>query len=144
MVTINVRNASLREVLDVIEKQTTYRFAYRDVVIDRQTNITVVKEKASVTAVLDVALNGRGMEYAIVSPQSIVITNIQEQVPQQIGTYRRVTGIVTDQNGDPIIGANVTVKGDRSRGTITDVEGQFSLSVPLKSILEDTSLLCKR
>ncbi len=40
----------------------------------------------------------------------------------------KVTGVVKDTNGDPVIGANVIVVGD-AQGTITDLDGNFSLNV---------------
>ena len=42
---------------------------------------------------------------------------------------RRVTGLIVDQSGEPIIGASVKVQ-DSSKGVITDFEGKFSLEVP--------------
>lgn len=39
-------------------------------------------------------------------------------------------GIVVDSNGEPVIGASVVLKGNNSIGTITDIDGNFSLSVP--------------
>jgi TonB-linked SusC/RagA family outer membrane protein len=53
------------------------------------------------------------------------------QTPQQ---GRNVTGVVTDATGEPIIGANVVVKGT-TNGTITDIDGQFVLSVPDNAVL---------
>ena len=47
-VTINLKNASLKQVLNVIEKQTTFRFSYRDVMIDNRKDITISKKNASV------------------------------------------------------------------------------------------------
>ena len=52
LVTINVKNASLDEVFKVIEKQTTYRFSYRNVVIDGKKDISISQTNASVPAVL--------------------------------------------------------------------------------------------
>ena len=46
-----------------------------------------------------------------------------------------VTGVVTDQNGEPVIGANVVVKGNTQTGTITDFDGNFTLNVPANSTL---------
>ena len=48
----------------------------------------------------------------------------------------KVTGIVKDTNGEPIIGANVTVKG-QSIGTITDIDGRFVLDAPKDAVLLD-------
>lgn len=61
--------------------------------------------------------------------ENLDISSVTQQSKQ------RVTGTVTDVLGEAIIGANVSEKGNPSNGTITDVEGKFSLSVPNKSVL---------
>lgn len=45
-------------------------------------------------------------------------------------TMRTVTGTITEKNGQPVIGANVTLKGSKV-GTITDFNGVYSLKVPI-------------
>lgn len=50
----------------------------------------------------------------------------------QAQSIRNVTGIVKDGSGEPVIGVNVTVKGDATLGTITNVDGKYSLKVPAK------------
>ena len=42
----------------------------------------------------------------------------------------KVTGVVKDSSGEPIIGASVTVKGAQGLGTVTDIDGNFTLSLP--------------
>lgn len=42
---------------------------------------------------------------------------------------REVSGLVNDTNGEPLIGVNVTVKGNSATGTITDIDGKFQLKV---------------
>ncbi|GHT53339.1 SusC/RagA family TonB-linked outer membrane protein [Bacteroidia bacterium] len=46
---------------------------------------------------------------------------------------RAIQGKVVDEGGEPVIGASVTVKGNASVGTVTDLEGQFKLSVPAEA-----------
>ncbi|RRD92938.1 hypothetical protein EII33_02325 [Bacteroides heparinolyticus] len=60
-----------------------------------------------------------------------------ESVPSSHSTQqaKKITGKVVDATGEPVIGANVVVKGSTSNGTITDVNGGFTLSVPPKSSL---------
>lgn len=48
---------------------------------------------------------------------------------------RRVTGIVKDENGDPVIGASVVETGT-TNGIMTDVDGRFELSVPSNASLQ--------
>lgn len=65
--------------------------------------------------------------------------NTQNETPhhhaiESITQVKTVTGVVTDQYG-PVIGANVHVKGSTT-GTITDIDGKFSIEVPVNSVLE--------
>lgn len=47
-----------------------------------------------------------------------------------------VTGTVKDVAGEPVIGANILVKGTTNNGTITDIDGNFSLEAPTRGVLE--------
>lgn len=134
-VTINVKNASLKEVFSSIEKQTTYRFSYRNDQIDNRQDISVSKVNASVPAVLDEALRGRNLEYTVISPKSIVISakaNPSSQGRKPV--TRAVSGVIRDMKGEPIIGASVFEKGTQN-GTITDADGRFALDVSDNSLL---------
>ena len=55
--------------------------------------------------------------------------SVKHQGAQQVGNQRRVKGVIKDGNGEPIIGATVRVKGHESNGTISDLDGNFSLEV---------------
>lgn len=73
----NVKNVSLKEIFNIIENQTPYRFSYRSVVLDADRNISISAENISVTTVLNQALKDRNLEYSIVSPKTIVISDKQ-------------------------------------------------------------------
>jgi len=75
LITIRMTNVSLKEVFGAIEKQTTYRFSYRDVVIDNRKDISISYENVPVSVVLNDVLKGRNLEYSIVSDRSIVISD---------------------------------------------------------------------
>lgn len=135
LVTINIKDASLSEVFKVIEKQTTYRFSYRDVVIGSEKNISISESNASVPFILDRLLKDRNLEYDIVSPKSIVISDKHPNAPAKQGA-RRITGVVKDVNGEPVIGANIVIKGT-TNGVISDIDGKFFFNdVQLGSVLE--------
>lgn len=57
---------------------------------------------------------------------------VSEEAEQE---NRRIEGTVTDENGETVIGATVMVKGNPENGTVTDIDGKFSLEIPPKSIL---------
>lgn len=65
------------------------------------------------------------------SPQSVMAVP-SVQIVQQSG---KVQGTVVDSNGEPIIGATVKVGGQKG-GTVTDLEGNFSLNAAPGSTLE--------
>lgn len=141
-VTIQVQNASLREVFDAIEKQSTYRFAYQNELLDNRKDITMSKENVNVTVVLDIALKGRELTYKIMSPKSIVITKKAQRSENQ--PVKNVSGTVMDVSGEPVIGASVAVKGT-TNGTITDVDGNFIISnVPADAIIDVSYIGYKR
>ncbi|VFB13157.1 Outer membrane receptor proteins, mostly Fe transport [Bacteroides heparinolyticus] len=134
-VTINVKNASLKQVFSSIEKQTTYRFSYRNEQIDNRHDINVSKVNASVSVVLDEALSGRNLEYTIVSSKSIVISTKVSQTPQKLKlATRTVSGVIKDIKGDPVIGASVFEKGTQN-GTVTDIDGRFLLNISDNNLL---------
>lgn len=127
-VTVKVRNASLKDVFKQIEKQTTYRFSYRDVVVDDRNDITMSKDNASVSSVLDIVFKERDLDYKIVSSRMIAISRKKSEVVST-GKMKKISGVVKDSNGEPIIGANIKVEGT-TMGTVTDLNGNFTLNVP--------------
>ena len=65
----------------------------------------------------------------------LLIGNVSDRIWGQQNTIQ-ISGIVNDESGDPLPGANVAVKGQAKHGTITDMDGKFTMkSIPVKSIL---------
>jgi ABC-type microcin C transport system permease subunit YejE len=111
-ITANFKNATLKQVFNSIEKQTSYRFSYRNAVIDNRRDITISMSHASVVSVLNEALRNRNLEYVIISSRSIVISDKQKSMIDQrhTGVNQKVSGVVKDASGEPIIGASVIEK----------------------------------
>lgn len=130
-VNINLTNARLSAVLNEIESQTDYLFIYNNEV---NTNIpaSVNATDEAVSKVLDRVLKGTGIRYTLEGSHIILSAKEGREVAQQA---KAVKGVVLDANGEPIIGANVRVKGTTT-GTITDVDGNFSLDADPKSVIE--------
>jgi len=128
-VTIHLQNSTLKDVFSEIEKQTTYRLSYRNVVIDNRNDINVSKESETVEAVLDEVFSNRNLKYSIVSPVSIVIAEKTQPASVESKTKRKVTGVIKDNTGEPIIGATVLETGTMN-GTTTDFDGNFNIDVP--------------
>ena len=79
-------------------------------------------------------MQGQQVTYEI-QGKNVVVRKIASQ-SNAVKQERKVSGTVKDANGEPIIGANVTVKGDSSIGTITDIDGRFTLDVPAGAVLQ--------
>lgn len=123
-VTVELKNTTLKQVFKSIEGQTTYRFSYRNTLVDDKSDITISKRQVDVSVVLNEALKRRNLTYTIVSSKSIVISDKSEQ--SSPAKTKSVSGIVKSSNGESIIGANVTVEGT-TIGCITDIDGNFIL-----------------
>lgn len=128
--TVEVKNASLEEVFSAIEKQTPYRFAYRNTLVENQPPVSVSLRNAEVTTILNAVLKGTSLDYSIVSDQSIVINSKKQTPAAESGVVR---GTVTDAEGLPVIGALVKVAGGQS--TATDAQGQFSVQAAPGSMI---------
>lgn len=134
-VTIELKNSTLEELFSVIEEQTTYRFAYRNVVLDNAEDVTVSVSNASVTDVLDAVLKDKNLDYNIVSEKSIVIFDKRPDSAADSSETIIVKGSVYDETQTPVIGANIVVEGSNV-ATVSDVEGNFSINAPANGKLE--------
>ena len=132
-VSIRMNNVKLDKILNEIENQTDYLFIYNNQVdINKNTPVKVKNE--AVAQVLDKILSGTGINYELEGTHIILTTEaIKDLHAQQ--QAKTVTGTVTDVSGEPIIGANIRIKGTTT-GTITDIDGNFSIEAEPQSVIE--------
>lgn len=130
----DVSGKRLAEVLDIIEQQTDYSFIYDARVINLSTFVRSNLQGNSLFDLLNLLFKDTDIAYTIVNKQ--IVLNRREYVMQiQKNIPRRVEGTVVDKDGEPVIGANILIKGT-SRGTVTDIDGRFVLHVPSKATLQ--------
>ena len=132
-VSIRMNNVKLDKILNEIENQTDYLFIYNNQVdINKITSVKVKNE--AVAQVLDKILSGTGINYELEGTHIILTTEaIKDLHAQQ--QAKTVTGTVTDVSGEPIIGANIRIKGTTT-GTITDIDGNFGIEAEPQSVIE--------
>lgn len=123
--TVKVTNSPISKVLELIEKQTDYRFSYRNVVLGNQQKVTVDMQDVAVPQILDKVFAGKNLGYNIVSNKSIVIFEKTAKGSQKVASV--IKGKVIDGNGEPLMGASVMVDGTNN-GVVTDLDGRFSFS----------------
>lgn len=131
-VTINVTQRQTKDVIKQIEEQSNYLFVYntKKVKLDKTVSVNVTNQP--VNEVLDKIFSGTNIEYVIQGK------NILLQIKAAGSTQdRKITGTVVDESGMAIIGANILVKGTMN-GTVTDIDGNFSLNVNDDDVLNIT------
>jgi len=138
-VTLDVSNGTLESVLRAIEKQTDYRFFYSKETVNVKVNVSIKARNEAVTAVLDKLLPSHGINY-VINDKRIALKNASTQSHpsnQKVskGNKIAVFGTVSDINGEPLIGASITVEGEQ-RGVTTDVYGKYSIEVSQGSRLQ--------
>jgi TonB-linked SusC/RagA family outer membrane protein len=132
-VSFRKNNTTLEEVFRVIKIQTGYNVVWSNRRLDGAEPVDVNFRKATVDKVMDEVLKGRAVAYEIIdnaivirSAESPYATMFQKVI--SVFTAIDVKGRVLDENGLPLIGAVVKVKGgDRSASTSTNVKGEFLL-----------------
>ena len=135
---INIVHSNLKvsELLSQIESQTDYLFVYNKKSVDTGRIVAVNVGNKPVSEVLDEVFKGTGIKY-VMEGHNIVLTKNTEDIASVQQNSISIKGIVTDMNGEPIIGANILEKGT-TNGTITDLDGNFTLSVPADAVLAIT------
>lgn len=127
-VSIVAKNISTQDLMLEIEKQTDYLFVYNANEVNLNRKVTIQATNQTVAEVLNKAFDQTDVIYAMEGSNIMLIK--KETRNKTLSTQqkaRTINGIITDEKGEAIIGANVSVKGT-TNGTITDVDGNFSLA----------------
>lgn len=137
-VSMQINNKTVTEVFAEIKAQTNYSFWYdlKDVDINKKVTINVQDE--TVRNVLTKVLQDQNLSFELIGNHIVIAregsfdSNLRKMAISQQG--KRVSGRIKDEQGEPIIGANISVKGSAT-GSISDIDGQFSLEVPDNAVL---------
>ena len=133
-ISLSMQNKSTREVIREIEKVSDYRFFYNDNLSGLNTKISVSAQGENIRDVLEQIKSQVQITYIIKENNQIVLSAPGYVSSSTQQNTRKITGIIKDQSGEPVIGANIVEKGT-TNGTITDIDGQYSLEVGSNSIL---------
>lgn len=131
-IAISMSNVSVEQVLNKIEETSDYVFLYNDEMIQKSRIVSVRSKSGKITDILDDIFKGTDISYTVIDKQIILSkSNKVNQTAKAI----QIKGTVKDALGEPLIGVSVLVKGT-SNGTVTDLDGRFSLNVSVGDILE--------
>jgi len=123
---LDIKDQSIRDVLKTIENESLFRFFYNADFTDLDKKLTFSASDQSIDGLLSVVLDNTAVSYKVLDNNFIVIT------PKDLLQQNVVAGTVKDQDGEPLPGVNVVVTGTMV-GTMTDINGRYSINVPAGS-----------
>lgn len=132
-VTISKKDSKIRQILPELEKMTGYSFFFNSNLSDLNKLTTIELKGVSLRGALDKLFERTAIAYQINGKQ-VVLSEKEVQKKEQAQGPQLIKGSVTDSKGDPIIGASIVQKGTQN-GTITDIDGNFSLQISKGSTL---------
>jgi len=132
-VEVNRSQLTYEQLFDLIEQQTGLRTFSSSNEINLDDKITVKGQAYELDELLKEVVGEAGLAYDLIDDYIVVRPlNAKEKSDLQESKLQQekitVSGVVTDESGQPIPGANVFIKGTQT-GTITDVNGEYSLQV---------------
>lgn len=124
-VLFSVENATLLEIFESFEEQTSFRFLYDDYVNQMQKRFSYNHGEKTLKESLEILSKDAAFRYNVQN-RSVAVSKAIEQDLQR----REIRGTVTDANGLPLPGTTILLKEDNSTGTTTDIDGNFRIVVP--------------
>ena len=149
-VSLNLQNEEISRFIRQVEQQTNYTFVYRNNVLNSKTKVTLVCKNWPLEKALTHVFSPHGIQYSFnnntivlsLAPvakervesseqkKAVAINEREQYTPEK----HKISGVVLEANGDPIIGASVFVKGT-TIGTATNTDGEFTIEAPANSVL---------
>ena len=135
-VSISLNNVKVEKILSTITKQTGLSVAYSKQIVNLDRRMSIQVEDTDVAQVLEKLVADTNLSYEIRNNKIYLFEKRSEtSAPAVLQQKKQISGTVTDTKGEPIIGANVVIKGTTT-GTITDIDGHFDFEVPSGAVLQ--------
>lgn len=132
---IVVKKERLKNVLELIERQSEYRFLYNDNPIIENKIVTLKMREVTLEKVLKQLLQGTGIVYKLNANNLVVLSVAANEEMSELLQLKAITGKVTDESGKPLAGVTVQAKGS-AKATTTSDDGSFSITIE-----EDANIL---
>jgi TonB-linked SusC/RagA family outer membrane protein len=132
--TLNLGESSVGQVLTEIENQSEFYFLFNQKLVDTDRKVNVQFSNKKISEVLDHVFNGTTTDYVVMDRQIVLspkeyLTEVKTSMQQQ-----PITGTVLDENGDPLAGVNILIKGTTT-GVITNANGFYSIEAGAETTL---------
>lgn len=124
---LDMENTTVHDVINAIEKKGEFYFTYNLNQINVNRKVSIKVENKTINQILDQLFSKSGIDYKIENRHIVLYKQAVSEV-EAVKQQKSINGIVADEQGEPIIGASVLEKGT-TNGTITDLDGRFTLSI---------------
>jgi TonB-dependent starch-binding outer membrane protein SusC len=133
-ISLKVNEEKLENVLSKIENESEFFFLYNKDLTDVEQEVSIDAQNETIKSILDKLLEGKDIAFKVYDRQ-IVLSN-PEVINEMAAQQRAISGIVSDEEGQPLPGVTVVIKGT-SQGTVTDMNGKYSIAnIPDNAILQ--------
>lgn len=130
-ITLDANNMSVKQILDKVEKDYGVRFFYDEKNLNVNDSKTLKLSNATLEEFVKALFNGKA-EY---TTSAGGVVTLRRTAVQAGNAVRQVTGTVSDNSGEPVIGAYVLIQGTTD-GTSTDADGKYQINAPANATLE--------
>lgn len=147
LVTLNIKNGEVKTLINKVERQTHYTFVFRDSVLNPKAKVSIKCTRTPLRQVLEHVFAPMDIGYSVNNNTIVLVRKTHPTRSALSGSHGKkgetgviqhnVRGTIADQNGEPIVGATVLLKDENKSGvgTISNIDGQYSLNVSEDAVL---------
>jgi hypothetical protein len=136
-ITLSLDSVELKKAIEETQAKTSIRFLYNESILPAGKKISISAKDMPVSEFLSRFFKGTGVGYKVMENNLVVLTS--ETGSQINAADRQITGKISDESGQPIAGASISIKGTAG-GTISEASGSFTLTVPDNGVLVISAL----
>ncbi len=133
-VTVSGRDMPLKKVLATLKAQTGYVFFYDASLLKKSLPVTLDLKNVPFKAAMDDICQQQPFTWTMNHETITLVEKPQRETTLQITTFMKLKGTVTDEEGQPLVGASIVIKGTK-KGTATDSKGEFTLDINPNDVL---------
>ncbi len=117
-----VKGQTIRQIIQDIETRSEYRFFYNDQLANLDDRVDFRAENITEFEAIKQLCEGQELIFKLMENNLVLI------MPTSIAQQKIINGMVTDENGEPLPGLSIIIKGT-TRGTVTNLEGEYTIEV---------------
>lgn len=134
-INVNFKNIPLKEALPMIEKAAPgWLFSYDATAVDLSQKVSLTANGKELRLAMRDLVASTNLEFTLDGNRIVLKVNDNKVIAKK-GAAKKVSGIVKDENGEPVIGATVLIKGTVN-GVVTDIDGKYSIQTHVGDLLE--------